>query len=261
MSAGPLLFGVRASLLPFGISVMSRSRASGDKGISKYSSTASGKLHQGHRRWASWLSVVALMATTAMLLVLNPVLVSRPSVSIPQKKAIELSSGEAYFQFDYPPNPETFIFALSDPDKIQEARDILNGRRPSRHIMGKIVKVPADYNPPWSYYLDPPSITFFDFAIEVCDAAIQQVELHLNEACGSFLPGCVWCPWGSRLIAEVGVSATPTATPTQRSTPSTTARPSQTPTATPTKTPTPTPTATPQGVLYLPIILSSHGAR
>lgn len=244
---------------------MSRLRVLGNKTISKGSGTLSGKLNQGHRRWAPWLSVLALMATTAMLLVLNPVLVSRSNVSTQQKKAVELSSGEAYFQFDYPPNPETFIFVLTDPDKIQEARDILNGKRPSRHIMGTIVKVPADYNPPWSYYLDPPSITFFDFAIEVCDAAIQQVELHLNEACGSFLPGCVWCPWGSRLIAEVRVSATPSATPARTTTPTATAWPSQTPTTTPTKTrtptPTPTPAVTPQGVLYLPIIRSSQEAR
>jgi hypothetical protein len=198
------------------------------------------------------------MATTALLLALNPVPAGRPITTTPPTKAVELPSAEAYFQFDYPPNPATFIFRLTDPDKIQEARDILSGQRPSRHVMGTIVKVPVSYNPPWSYHLDPSSITFFDFAIEVCDAAIQQVELHLDEACGSFLPGCRWCPWGSRLIAEVSIPATPT--------PTTTATPSRTPTATatktttptPTPTHTPTPTATPVVMQYLPVAFLSQ---
>ncbi len=193
-----------------------------------------------------------------MLLALLPVLLGRSNVTDASETAARLSSEEAYFQFDYPPSPETFIFMLTDPDKIQEARDILSGRRHSRHIMGTIVKVPADYNPPWSYQLDPSSITFFDFAIEVCDAAIQQVEQHLDEACGSFLPGCVWCPWGSRLIAEVTVSATPTASPTATPTPTPTPTATATKTSTPTPTHTPTPIVTPQAMLYLPIVLATR---
>ncbi len=250
---------------------MSRSRVPGCKEIGQISSTAPGKLRQRQRRWPLWLSVAALMATTATLLLFNPALVGRSNTTSSPKMGARLLSEEAYFQFDYPPNPETFIFLLTDPDKIQEARDILSGQQPSRHIMGTIVKAPVSYNPPWSYHLDPSSITFFDFAIEVCDAAIRQVEQHLNEACGSFLPGCAWCPWGSRLIAEVRVSATPTGTPT----PTATATPSRTPTATPTRTPTPTstptatatetptstpthsptPAMTPQAMLYLPVVL------
>ncbi len=117
----------------------------------------------------------------------------------------------AYFQFDYPPNPQTFIFSLTDPEKIQEARDILSGVQPNRHIMGTIVKQPAAYNPPWHYSLDPATVTFFTSATEVCDATIQYVEDHLNDVCNSFLPRCMWCPWGSRLLAEV--NPLPTVTP------------------------------------------------
>lgn len=117
-------------------------------------------------------------------------------------KAIEL---EAYFKFDYPPRPATFIFKLTDPAKIQEARDILSGRQTgATHVMGNIITQPADYNPPWSYHLDPDSVSFFEMAVEVCDAGIQYVEDHLEEVGGSFLPGNQWCPWGSRLIEEVG---------------------------------------------------------
>ena len=40
---------------------------------------------------------------------------------------------------------------------------------------------PAEYNPGWSYHLVSESIDFFEFAIEVGDAAIQDVEEHLDE--------------------------------------------------------------------------------
>ena len=114
-------------------------------------------------------------------------------------------SEEAFFKFDYPLRPETFIFKLTDPEKIQEARDILSGRQTdATHVMGIIRKEPADYNQPWNYHLNPSTIEFFENSIEVCDAGIQYVEDHLNEVCGELLPNCRWCPWGSRLIEEVG---------------------------------------------------------
>jgi hypothetical protein len=46
----------------------------------------------------------------------------------------------AYFLFDYPPAPETFVFKLTDPKKIQEARDILSGKQKGKtHVTGIIV--------------------------------------------------------------------------------------------------------------------------
>jgi hypothetical protein len=178
---------------------------------------------------------IVVAATLALLLLSSP---SAMNSERAQPRAAPASE-EAYFQFDYPPNPETFVFKLTDPTKIDEARAILSGHKPNRHVMGNIVKRPIDYNPPWSYHLDPASVTFFDFSIEVCDATIRAVEERLDEACGSFLPGCVWCPWGSRLIAEVKTSPTPTPTPA----------------VTPSPTPVPTPTATPVAVLFLPVVL------
>ncbi|WP_437947411.1 hypothetical protein WME98_42625 [Sorangium sp. So ce296] len=97
-----------------------------------------------------------------------------------------------------------FIFEITDQAKIDEARKILSGEEPSKvHVMGRIVKAPKDYNPNWSFHLDPTTITFFAIAIEVCDADTQYVEDHLDEACGAFLPGCHWCPWASKLTREV----------------------------------------------------------
>ena len=67
----------------------------------------------------------------------------------------------------------------------------------------KIVKRPAPWNPGYSFHIDPNTVSFFSMAIEVCDATIPYVEDHLDEACGPFLPGCMWCPWSSKLIREV----------------------------------------------------------
>jgi hypothetical protein len=111
---------------------------------------------------------------------------------------------EAYFRFTDTDGTQRFVIQLLDPAKIEHARRILSGEEQERvHVMGKIVKRPVDYNPGWSYHLDPATIDFFAFAIEVCDASMMYVEDHLDEACGPFLPGCIWCPWSSRLVEEV----------------------------------------------------------
>jgi hypothetical protein len=115
-----------------------------------------------------------------------------------------MSSEEAYFAFETRPETATFVFKLTDPQKIAEARAILSGKQTDRtHVMGKIVKSPAPYNPDWDFHIAPESIQFFEIAIEVCDASISYVNDHLDEACGAFLPGCHWCPWSSQLVKEI----------------------------------------------------------
>jgi hypothetical protein len=102
----------------------------------------------------------------------------------------------AYFVFKSDGHPETFVFKLTDPQKIQQARDMLTtGTR--KIISGTIIKQPVFYNSPWSYHLDPKSIGFTDFAIELCDAAIRWLEDNRDIAFSD------WCPWGSVLLKEI----------------------------------------------------------
>ena len=109
-----------------------------------------------------------------------------------------------YFAFTYPPSTYEFIFELTDEAKIAHALKVISGEERSKvHVLGRIVKTQQPYNPKWSFHLNPASIDFFEVAIEVCDAQIFYVEDHLDEACGAFLPGCVWCPWGSKVEREV----------------------------------------------------------
>ncbi|GAA3563363.1 hypothetical protein GCM10022419_050100 [Nonomuraea rosea] len=97
-----------------------------------------------------------------------------------------------------------FVLQLTDAGKIAHARALLSGETTDRpHVVGRIRKVPAPYNAPWSYHYQPETVDFFDVAIEVCDAVIPYVEDHLDEAGGPFLPGLVWCPWTSRLVNEL----------------------------------------------------------
>ena len=108
-----------------------------------------------------------------------------------------------YFAFQQQPGQE-FIFELTAPTLIDKALKILSGEEKNEvHVMGKIIKSSKPYNPEWDYHLDPNSISFFQMAIEVCDANMRYVNDHLDEVCGAFLPGCHWCPWDSRLTREV----------------------------------------------------------
>jgi hypothetical protein len=99
---------------------------------------------------------------------------------------------------------EEMVLRLDDPAKIQHARDLVNGETQDRpHVVGRIIKRQADYNPRWSFHYNPETVDFFDVAIEICDATIPYVEDHLDEAGGAFLPGLYWCPWSSRLVREI----------------------------------------------------------
>ncbi|GAB6898399.1 BP74-related protein [Kineosporia succinea] len=110
----------------------------------------------------------------------------------------------ALFAFQQHSGPGEFIFELTDEGKISKARKILSGDETSEvHVMGRFRKQRKDYNPHFSYHLDPDTVVFFSYAIEVCDANMNYVEDHLDEAGGAFLPGAYWCPWDSRLVREV----------------------------------------------------------
>ncbi|MEU6588610.1 calmodulin-binding protein [Streptomyces sp. NPDC046881] len=113
------------------------------------------------------------------------------------------AADSAYFEFTDITH-ERAIVRIDDPATIKHARDLISGETDERpHLLGRIVKRQADYNPRWSFHYNPDTVQFFDYGIEVCDASLPYVEDHLDEAGGAFLPGLVWCPWTSRLIREV----------------------------------------------------------
>ncbi|AYV31576.1 calmodulin-binding protein [Streptomyces sp. CJ_13] len=106
--------------------------------------------------------------------------------------------------FEFTDGKNTFVIQLTDPAKIRQARDVINGVDTENiSVMGKIVKTPASYNKPWKYSLAPSTVKFFSMATEVCDASISYVNEHLDEVGGALLPNSTWCPWQSKLTREI----------------------------------------------------------
>jgi hypothetical protein len=106
--------------------------------------------------------------------------------------------------FKFTDGHSIFVIKLIEKEKIIYARRILNDEEKERiHVRGTIIKKAADYNPNWNFHLDPKSIDFFEFAIEVCDASINFVEQNLHEIGNSTLPNCQWCPWSSKIVEEI----------------------------------------------------------
>ncbi|MDM0018014.1 BP74-related protein [Variovorax saccharolyticus] len=100
----------------------------------------------------------------------------------------------AYFQME-DGDKRPFVIRLENAELIAHARQLVAGTTTSKsQVQGTIVSKPADYNPGWSFHLDPASLRFFDFAMEVRDAASLYVEEHLSEVGGPFLPNTHWCP-------------------------------------------------------------------
>ena len=115
-----------------------------------------------------------------------------------------MNSQSAYFRFTDTDGSPRFVIQLIEDEKIEHARKILRGdEKLLVRIQGTIIPEPINYNPAWSFHLDPESIDFFENAIEVCDASISFVEANLDDVGGATLPKFHWCPWSSRLVDEV----------------------------------------------------------
>ena len=112
---------------------------------------------------------------------------------------------KAYFLMTNSGRPGTkFVVEMTKERTIRKARGIIAGTytRQDRAISGEIMEGPTAHNPMWQFSLDAPTVRFFSFAIEVCDATPGYVENHLEEWMQSPLLKR-WCPWTSVLEREV----------------------------------------------------------
>ncbi|MEU1438804.1 calmodulin-binding protein [Streptomyces sp. NPDC005786] len=143
---------------------------------------------------AASLAAVAMLAFTA----------AQPAQATQSREgARDAAVAPAYFEMT-DITRSTFVVKLVEEREINHARDLVSGATTEQpHVIGRIVKRTAAYNPRWSFHYDPQTVRFFDYAIEVCDATVPYVEEHLDEAGGAFLPGNVFCPWSSTLVKEV----------------------------------------------------------
>ncbi len=108
----------------------------------------------------------------------------------------------AYFVFDTPPSQGVVTIKLTDPIKIRQAREIVARTSNTPHVQGTVVRERVSYNPGWSFHLIVGG--FFQVAPEYCDASIPGIESHPDIT--------TWCPWASRIYAEI-TPGMPTPTP------------------------------------------------
>jgi len=109
---------------------------------------------------------------------------------------------EAYFAFDDPAEPDTFVIKLTDPVMIQTARSYLGGGGPE-WVTGVLIKQAASYNAPWSYYLDPGTIAFAQITGEACQTSVSAVQTHLPR----FLPQIRVCLAGWNGFRQISLPA------------------------------------------------------
>ena len=97
------------------------------------------------------------------------------------------------------PAGETFQVRIQDSDVITEAEGLLAAGE-QRIITGPLRRGDGGFNAPWSWHLDPDSVEFADFTIELCDGCPHMVEADLDywiETVGRY------CPWSTELVARV----------------------------------------------------------
>ncbi len=96
-------------------------------------------------------------------------------------------------------NNETFRLALKSDAQIAQAEAMLKSGGP-HNIHGFLVRGDGGFNTPYSWHLEPSTVTFPDVSIEACDGRPKSdVEADTAYWFGTLH---VYCPWGARIVAR-----------------------------------------------------------
>ncbi|MEP6842947.1 MAG: hypothetical protein ABJA11_05465 [Pseudolysinimonas sp.] len=87
---------------------------------------------------------------------------------------------------------ETYKIELMTPALLKHAEQLLKGEKVSAIPLGRVVRS-AGVNKPWSWHIDPKTLQFADFTIEVCDGLPSYVEDHT-------VTSPDYCPWSAKVI-------------------------------------------------------------
>jgi hypothetical protein len=87
---------------------------------------------------------------------------------------------------------------LRRPDQIAEAEALLAGRS-HKILSGVLQRGDGGVNRPWSWHLDPSTVSFAEIAIELCDGCPSFVERDLEYWIGTVGR---YCPWTTEVIAR-----------------------------------------------------------
>lgn len=88
---------------------------------------------------------------------------------------------------------ETYKVELVTPALVKHAEQLLQGKQVSAIPLGRVVRGAASVNAPWSWHIDPKTLQFADFTIEVCDGLPSYVEDRT-------VTSPDYCPWSAKVI-------------------------------------------------------------
>ena len=89
---------------------------------------------------------------------------------------------------------QTFKVELTTADLVDAAAALLGGGDGPNIPIGTVVRDDPGPNAPWTWHLDPATVSFADATIEVCDGIPSDVE-------NGSITSDQYCPWSARVVA------------------------------------------------------------
>lgn len=89
---------------------------------------------------------------------------------------------------------ETFKIELATPELVEHAKELLAGDDVAAIPNGVVVRNDPGPNAPWSWHIDPATLTFANVTIEVCDGLPSHVE-------DSVITSDQYCPWSAKIVS------------------------------------------------------------
>lgn len=89
---------------------------------------------------------------------------------------------------------ERFKVELTTSELVAAAASLLDGGEGPSIPIGTVVRDDTGPNAPWTWHLDPATVTFADATIEVCDGIPSDVE-------NGSITSDQYCPWSARVVA------------------------------------------------------------
>lgn len=108
------------------------------------------------------------------------------ATEVPQKEGVIVTFRVA--------DVEEYKIRLTDPADIEIARKLLAGEEAPRIPNGVVVRGDPDVNVGYTWHIDPESVEFADFTMEVCDGLPSDVEKGI-------ITSDRYCPWSAEVIA------------------------------------------------------------
>lgn len=129
------------------------------------------------RRWMTWAAAAVLLVSAC----------SDPAATEQQIYEVEVAG-------------ERFRIALTTPAQIERA-DALLASGAENNVHGTLRRGSGGFNSPYTWHLDPATVTFPDLTMEVCDGRPQSdVQSDVDYWVDTVK---YYCPWGARIVARI----------------------------------------------------------